>query len=244
MTLEEALRNAGSAPALLVAVDFDGTLAPIVDDPDAATGDPRAMAMLEELAISPGVTVAVLSGRTHDDLLRLVGLGPPVLLVGEHGNDLGDEAALEGGVLESIAERFEAAAEALPGAFVERKRRTIGFHHRRADHEEGEQVATRLAGWAAGLPDVKVTVGKKIVEAGVGAVDKGDAIALLRAGLPAGPVVFFGDDTTDEHAFRALEGSDVGVKVGGGETAATFRVSDTDGVVGALEVLGGAVGDR
>ena len=244
MTLEAALRSAGAAQALLVAVDFDGTLAPIVDDPDAATGDPRAMAILTELATRPGVTVAVLSGRTHHDLVRLVGLGPPVRLVGEHGNDLGDEAALEDGVLESIAERFEAAVEALPGAFVERKRRTIGFHHRRADHKEGERAAAVLAEWARGLPDVKVTVGKKIVEAGVGAVDKGDAITSLRAGLPTGPVVFFGDDTTDEHAFRALEGTDVGVKVGEGETAATFRVGDIDGVVGALEVLGRAVGDR
>ena len=244
MNLHSHLTRAGRCRALLLAVDFDGTLAPLVDDPDAVTGDPMAMTLLADLAGRPGVTVAIVSGRTRADLGRFVGLGPPVRLIGEHGNDLGGGADLDDGVLARIEDRFGEAADALPGSFVERKRRTVAFHHRRADHEEGERVAAALADWALGLPEVVVTVGKKVVEAAVDSVHKGDAIDSLRAELPDGPVVFVGDDTTDEHAFRALQEGDVGIKVGPGSTAADYRVADIAGVVEVLAVLAAATARR
>lgn len=244
MSLHNALVEVGSAPHLLLAVDFDGTLAPLVDDPDASRGDPMAMAILTDLASRPGVEVAIVSGRTHADLVRLTGMEPPVRLIGEHGNDTGGGGDVEDDVLAGVESRFSEAAEGLPGAFVERKRRTVAFHHRRADHEAGEDVATELAAWAEGLGGVTVTVGKKVVEAGIGSVHKGDAVEALRAGLPDGPVVFLGDDTTDEHAFRVLREGDVGVKVGPGPTAAGHRVAGVEDVVVALGTIAAAVARR
>ncbi|NND83620.1 MAG: trehalose-phosphatase, partial [Acidimicrobiia bacterium] len=143
-----------------------------------------------------------------------------------------------------VEERFTEAAGALPGSFVERKRRTVAFHHRKAPHDDGEAAAASLAEWARGIPEVVVTVGKKVVEAAVDSVHKGDAIDSLRTDLPEGPVVFLGDDTTDEHAFRALQEGDVGVKVGPGTTAADYRVADIGDVVEVLAVLAGAAARR
>ena len=244
MNLHGHLSRIGRSKSFLLAVDFDGTLAPLVDDPDAATGDPTSMTLLADLAERAGITVAIVSGRTYADLERLVGLGPPVRLIGEHGNDLGGGADLDDGLLARIEEHFEAAADRLPGSFVERKRRTVAFHHRRAEDEAGEAVAASLADWALGLPEVVVTVGKKVVEAAVDSVHKGDAIVALRGELPDGPVVFLGDDTTDEHAFRALREGDVGVKVGEGPTAADYRVEGIDGVREALAVLAAVAARR
>jgi trehalose 6-phosphate phosphatase len=67
--------------------------------------------------------------------------------------------------------------------------------------------------------------------------DKGEAVDILREQHDADAVVFFGDDVTDEKAFRRLRGSDIGIKVGPGETHAAYRVETPDDVGTALKYL-------
>ena len=67
--------------------------------------------------------------------------------------------------------------------------------------------------------------------------DKGEAIDILREQHDASAVVYFGDDVTDEKAFRRLRESDVGVKVGPGDTAARYRVDTPEDVAAALKYL-------
>lgn len=83
--LDRALSELAARPQVLVAVDFDGVLAPIVADPDAARPLPEASAALSRLADSPGVRIALVSGRTLADLRRLARPPAPALLVGSHG---------------------------------------------------------------------------------------------------------------------------------------------------------------
>lgn len=83
--LDRALSVLAARPQVLVAVDFDGVLAPIVADPDAARPLPEASAALSRLADSPGVRIALVSGRTLADLRRLARPPAPALLVGSHG---------------------------------------------------------------------------------------------------------------------------------------------------------------
>ena len=79
-----------------------------------------------------------------------------------------------------------------------------------------------LVSWAAQL-----TEGKAVLEFAVIQTDKGEAIDILRSRQNTATVVFFGDDVTDEKAFRRLSGDDVGVKVGPGETLAHMRIEQT-----------------
>ncbi|HET6736048.1 trehalose-phosphatase, partial [Mycobacterium sp.] len=67
--------------------------------------------------------------------------------------------------------------------------------------------------------------------------DKGQAVDILRDQHAASAVVFLGDDVTDEKAFRRLRESDVGVKVGPGDTLARYRIDSPEDVAAALEFL-------
>ncbi|MGH3649990.1 MAG: trehalose-phosphatase, partial [Acidimicrobiia bacterium] len=86
MTLEEAVTRAMARDSVLVAVDFDGTLAPIVDHPDQAVPDNRAMSVLARIAARGGVEVAIVSGRALADLKVRLGEPTGFTLIGEHGN--------------------------------------------------------------------------------------------------------------------------------------------------------------
>ena len=83
----------------------------------------------------------------------------------------------------------------------------------------------------------ELTEGKAVLEFAVITTDKGEAIDIMRVRENASAVVFFGDDVTDEKAFRRLRGDDVGVKVGPGDTLAGFRVGVPTDVSDALELL-------
>ncbi|PRC46180.1 trehalose-phosphatase, partial [Mycobacterium sp. ITM-2017-0098] len=88
--------------------------------------------------------------------------------------------------------------------------------------------------------DAHVTTGKAVLEFAVISTDKGEAVDILRSEHEASAVVFFGDDVTDEKAFARLRDSDIGVKVGPGETAAAYRIDTPEDVAAALEYLAGS----
>ena len=81
-----------------------------------------------------------------------------------------------------------------------------------------------------------------MLEFAVITTDKGEAIDIMRDRDDATAVVFFGDDVTDEKAFRRMRDGDVGVKVGPGDTLAGFRVESPDDVDAGARVR--ASGDR
>jgi trehalose 6-phosphate phosphatase len=85
--------------------------------------------------------------------------------------------------------------------------------------------------------DAELTAGKAVLEFAVVTTDKGEAIDALREQTGGTAVVFFGDDVTDEKAFRRMRDSDVGVKVGHGDTLAAYRVDAPDDVAAALAYL-------
>ena len=84
---------------------------------------------------------------------------------------------------------------------------------------------------------MQLTEGKAVLEFAVISTDKGEAIDILRDEQDASAVVYFGDDVTDEKAFRRMRDGDVGVKVGPGDTLAGFRVDGPEDVVTALRQL-------
>ena len=236
--LVAALTRVARVPRLLVTSDFDGTLAPIVNHPGDARPLAAAAGALRALAVLPATSAALISGRALADLAVLSGLGEPVHLVGSHGAefDTGFTHDIDSALLQRICDELAAIARRYPGVTVEPKPASVALHVRNADPDDGAAAlaAARAAssGWSAQL-----TAGKAVLEFAVIVTDKGEALDILRHRDEASAVVFFGDDVTDEKAFRRLRGDDVGVKVGPGETEAGYRISSPEDVATALEFL-------
>jgi trehalose-phosphatase len=242
-SLSPPLLEAARAPVLLVASDFDGTLASIVEDPGSAAPMPGAIDVLRELTALPCTHCAVISGRGLLDLrLRMPSGHAPIHLVGSHGaEDQEGEAtacseaarALLGRTI-TIAEEF---GKQTSGIQVERKPVGVAIHYRRATTEQASAAHEFAHALAMREPGLRLRHGSKVIELIVVDADKGSALKRMAHRLGATAVVFFGDDRTDEDAFAVLGPLDVGVKVGPGATHATERVESPENVVETLRAI-------
>ncbi|HYS39897.1 MAG TPA: trehalose-phosphatase, partial [Pseudonocardiaceae bacterium] len=240
--LRRALVRVARVPRLLVASDYDGTLAPIVADPERARPLPESVGALRVLAGLHETTAAVISGRALRDLATLSRLPSEVHLVGSHGSefDVGFVHALDQtarGLHRRLEEVLESIVDGATGTGLEVKPASIAVHVRRAEPDIAERVLAAVRTGPAGWEGVSVTEGKSVIELAVVATDKGHALDVLRHEAGASAAVFVGDDVTDERAFVRLAGPDVGIKVGTGPSAAGFRVSDPDAVATVLALL-------
>ena len=245
--LRRALEAFVTQDRILLAMDFDGTLAPIVEDPDNAEPLPLAVEAIKALAGLPHTHVAVISGRPLDELRRLIDHLEGVALVGSHGAEI-DESDMvadddelgpgsddddllddnEAQLLAYVRDAVEDIVDIHPGTIMEEKPAAVVLHTRRADREAAIGATSDVLQGPGSWPDVHVLRGKEVVELAVTDVTKGRALRRLRAdlGLEHGGVFFAGDDTTDERAFAVLDddAGDMTVKVGKGRTVARHRV--------------------
>ncbi len=229
MTLDEALAELAAVPRLLIALDFDGVLAPIVPVPSDARPLPESAAVIDALAAVPDTTVALISGRGLADLAAVSGFGHPVRMVGSHGFEFDDGATPlddeQRARLGRLTSELHALVSGEPGVTLEDKPAGVAVHVRNATAEVGARVMDAVRNGPAADPGIECTPGKAVLDLAVLKVTKGSAIDTLRGRLGADAVFFAGDDVTDETAFAVLRRGDVGVKVGEGETAAGHRVA-------------------
>ncbi len=206
---------------LFLCLDFDGTLAPIVDDPEQAAMPTDTRAILAKLMERH--PIAVISGRSLDDLRDRVGL-PDVLCGGNNGAEMEDtEACAAGRVpLEEFLAAARQAFASFPGVQVEDKGFTATIHFRRVEPMLlGEFMASLQEIVREFAEKVSVTEGRKAFEIRPpGAASKGNAVRRLMEGLAKGRLpVYVGDDTSDEDAFRAVRGVGISIAVGGSPEA-------------------------
>lgn len=240
--LRRTLVQLARTPRLLVACDYDGTLAPIVPDPSQAKPLPESVHALRSLAALPTTTTAVISGRALRDLATLSRLPAEVHLVGSHGSefDVGFVHELEPHATQlrtRLQRRLQEITDGRPGVTLENKPASVAVHVRRADTAVGEAVLDEVRSGPATWDGVQVTDGKSVIELAVVQTDKGNALDALRHQVGATAAIFLGDDVTDEKVFARLHGPDVGVKVGEGDSIATYRLDDTTGVATVLAFL-------
>ncbi|QTX04346.1 bifunctional alpha,alpha-trehalose-phosphate synthase (UDP-forming)/trehalose-phosphatase [Agromyces archimandritae] len=239
---------------LLVALDFDGTLAPHVDDPEAARAPKAVHRAIGRLLASDDLRVALVSGRSLESLRHVARPPGEVLLSGSHGVELQLDADApvtidlldgEAAELARLLELLGGLADPVEGAFVEPKPAGAALHTRLLSAGEGavlQRTARELV--EAELPGLTVRGGKNVIEFAVRTASKGDAVVRLRQHTGASAVMYVGDDVTDEDAFAVLEDGDVGVKVGQGKSLAGFRLRSPDDVPALLERLAEARGAR
>lgn len=247
--LVTALEGFAMRPSLLIALDFDGVLAPIVADPAAARALPQSHRHLTSLAGLPGVRLALVSGRTLADLRRVASPPPGTLLVGSHGAEMSDPVsgsqsqapldAVAARLLDRIIAELEQISAAHEGTHVEVKPTGVVLHTRRAERDVAAKATQQALDGPATWPGVHLTQGKEVVELVVVEVTKGTALRELRASTRADAVLYVGDDVTDERAFAVLDGDagDVSIRVGSGETAADHRLGSPDEVAAMLGLL-------
>ena len=239
--LAEALTALAGRRPLLVASDYDGVLAPLVDDPSAAAALPGVGDVLARLAAAPGVTVALVSGRGLEDLRTTSGFRGSFRWIGSHG------AEFDGPLGRDLTDQRNALRDLLapevattPGARLEVKPASVAVHVRQvADRDSGRALLGRVASIVD--PSLTKKPGKDVLELAVTDADKGTALRRLRDELGVAGALYLGDDRTDEDGFRALEPDDVTVKVGDGDTAARYRVADPAGVLALLDHLAGSL---
>ncbi|KUI30351.1 haloacid dehalogenase [Mycobacterium sp. IS-1742] len=226
-------------------LDYDGTLSPIVSDPDAAVlVDGAAEALALVAAVCP---VAILSGRDLADVRARVG-APGLWYAGSHGFELtgpdgtyhqNEAAAVFVPVLERAAGDLRESFAHIPGVRVEHKRFAVAVHYREvgaADQVAEIVSATHRLGRQAGL---RVTSGRMLVELRPDIDwDKGTTLRWIRDRLDTtGSLlpVYIGDDLTDEDAFDAVRFDGIGIVVRHDEdtdrrTAARFSLQSPDQV--------------
>ncbi len=249
--LDSALRDLAARPSILVALDFDGVLAPLVDDPAQSRITPPAVDVLARLESMPGIQLALISGRAADTLVELAEVPAGTRVVGSHGAQRGHVGRTAEGARELVADpleltpdqaalhqqvrtRAEELAERYDGAWVEIKPASVVVHSRNTDPQGGAALTEEVLAGPATLPGLRVQHGKDVVEMSVVHATKGEALVDLRADIAPDGLLFAGDDVTDEDAFAVLEPVDVGIKVGDGPTAAQFRVLDPDELTAVL----------
>ncbi|TNM69462.1 trehalose-phosphatase [Streptomyces sp. NP160] len=246
--LLEALGSVATARSVLLAFDFDGVLAPIVEQPGGARALPASASAIDELVRTDRVAVALVSGRAMDSLREVSGPPEGALLVASHGAE-GDgvPSELDDGqraLLARVVEAVRAVVDAHAGTHLELKPAGAVIHTRSAARDVAAQASRLVEDGPGAWDGVRALRGKEVVELSVVEADKGSALLALRDRLAERSgtrpvVVYAGDDVTDEDAFRALEpgAGDVGVKVGEGETAAEFRVGTPEDVSALLQHL-------
>lgn len=231
-------------PHLLVASDYDGTMAPIVADPANARPIAESVTAMRRLAALPQTAAAVISGRSLRDLAVLSRLPEEVHLVGSHGLEFDADFAAgltveQRQLLAKVTSGAHAIAARFAGVRVEEKPASTAVHFRNVSATDLESAQAAVEEELTGVPGLQITHGKAVVEYAVVEMDKGYALDKLRHQTGASAVIFLGDDVTDEKAFARLRGPDVGIKVGDGDSVAGCRIRDPQTAAQVLAMLVG-----
>lgn len=182
----------------LLAFDFDGTLAPIHDDPGEVRIDRAAAALLAETSHVEGVVVAIVSGRDADDVAARVETSG-AYIIGSHGLEI----RAPGGVIVrdppplAIEVHSELGREiAARGLRLESKKHALALHWRGVPYEAVAPVVEMFGRWAHDA-HLDVIDGRCVVEARRPGGGKEEALRWLARAVGASRVVYAGDDLTD-----------------------------------------------
>jgi len=244
--------------------DYDGTLTPIVKDPQAAIPSDRVIRTLKTLASDPNNSVWIISGRDQAFLDEWMGHITELGLSAEHGSFMRNPRSED---WENLTEKedmswqaevidvFQHYTDKTQGSFIERKKIALTWHYRRADPEYGafqaRECQKHLESTVAKKYDVEVMTGKANLEVRPRFVNKGEIakrLVLEYGEQPPELVLCLGDDFTDEDMFRSLRQSKLptehvfSVTVGASskQTLASWHLVEPTDVISCISLLNGS----
>jgi trehalose-phosphatase len=223
------------AKRVLVLLDFDGTLSPIVPAPRSARMSPGLKSLLARLNAHPKVHIGIISGRSLPDVSRRVGL-ETLYYAGNHGLEMQGpdfsfqhpRAFLLRPSVEALGAEGRRTFQGVPGVLVESKHLSLAVHDRRVAAQDRPGFLERLRRFraaTAGRP-FRWRRGRRVWELLPRvAWDKGRAAALLSRHLGNPFPIVVGDDRTDEDMFQAMnEGLTIRVDPSGKQTYAHYML--------------------
>uniref|UniRef100_A0ACD6AKB7 Uncharacterized protein n=1 Tax=Avena sativa TaxID=4498 RepID=A0ACD6AKB7_AVESA len=226
---------ASKGKRIFMFLDYDGTLSPIVDDPDAAfMSDTMRLALR---SVAKQFPTAIVSGRCRDKVFDFVKLAE-LYYAGSHGMDIKGpakasrhtKAAKAKGVLfqpasefipmiEQVNESLVEKTKCIPGSKVENNKFCVSVHFRCVDEKSWSTLADIVKAVLKDYPKLKLTQGRKVLEIRPTIKwDKGKALEFLLESLGFADCsnvlpVYIGDDRTDEDAFKVLRKRDQGIGI-------------------------------
>ncbi|MEM8710931.1 MAG: bifunctional alpha,alpha-trehalose-phosphate synthase (UDP-forming)/trehalose-phosphatase, partial [Planctomycetota bacterium] len=235
-TLDAGLESWNGAAQRFLALDYDGTLRELQEDPVTATPSPELLETLTALAADPRNDVWIVSGRTVDFLeehLAATGVG----IIGEHGRLALPPGAAEpeplaasphAGWKDRIRPLLEDVTGRVRGSHVEEKPEGLAWHYRGAEAESAAWQAHELyqhLGEIMADEHLEVMRGNKVLEVRPSGISKGQGLnaILSRHADPPDLLLIAGDDVTDEAMFRAFPDA-LTVLVGERPSSARFSV--------------------
>ncbi|CAN6202041.1 unnamed protein product [Urochloa humidicola] len=241
----ERVAAAAKGKRVVMFMDYDGTLSPIVADPDMAFMTAEMRAAVRDVA--KHFPTAIVTGRCVDKVCNFVGLSE-LYYAGSHGMDIkGPSSKDDQTVLLQPAREFlpvinkafralEEKTRATPGARVEHNKFCLSVHFRCVDEKSWSPLAEQVKAVLRDFPELKLTEGRKVLEIRPSIMwDKGKAVEFLLKSLGFDGrsdvlPVYIGDDRTDEDAFKMLKrrGQGLGILVSKcpKETEASYSLQD------------------
>ncbi len=210
---------------VLLAFDFDGTLAPLTADRERAFMTEASSKLFQ--AVCARFPCAVVSGRARADVLSRLDGASAQWVVGNHGIEPSPEEAKFERWAQQLRSEIEAELSGLPGVDIEDKRYSLSVHYLHA--EDRRKAEEAILAVVRGREGVRVGAGKNVVNlVPSSAPHKGDAILRLAQASDFERVIYVGDDETDEDVFRSkFPFPLLGIRVGHSSTsAASFYLSD------------------
>ncbi|KAK4766809.1 hypothetical protein SAY87_008451 [Trapa incisa] len=258
----DQIMDASRGKQIVMFLDYDGTLSPIVDDPDRAFMSDKMRATVKKLARC--FPTAIVSGRCRDKVYSLVKLAE-LYYAGSHGMDIkGPEEGTKykkGGragilfqpaseylpMIDEVYKELVEETKTIPGAKVENNRFCASVHFRCVDEKRWSDVAQRVKSVLKQYPKLRLSQGRKVFEIRPEIKwDKGKALEFLLESLgfanctDAFPV-YIGDDRTDEDAFKILrdrgQGSGILVSKFPKDTNASYSLQEPSEVMDFLQLL-------
>lgn len=252
---KEKLQDALSNKFILLFLDYDGTLAPITESPDLATLSKESKDLLKELSEWPDCSLAIISGRSLNDIKNTVGL-KGIIYAGNHGLEVeGSNIKFENQIsprlkliIKNIYEEMVEKFSKIKGVLIENKGLTISVHYRLVAEKDIQgflSIFTEITDPHVICDKLRIDSGKKVYEVKPPVKwDKGKVVLwfLARQQFISGGKnvlpVYIGDDVTDEDAFRALKGKGLTVFVGEpGNSEADYYLKNTEEVTKFLRLI-------
>jgi trehalose 6-phosphate phosphatase len=229
-------------PGVLCVFDFDGTLAPIVKEPEHAhLRRGFAQRLVDLRAYAP---VAIITGRSVDDVRARLGFEPE-FLIGNHGLEGVPGWSSRSEDYAALCQRWRSELDSLlreagvdPKIWIEDKRYSLALHYRNAQHRA--QAEKQLAALIAHLaPPPRVVAGKCVFNlVPPDAPDKGTALLHLMRATGAATAIYLGDDVTDEDVFRLARPEILSIRVEpSAHSAAEFCLHNRSDVATLLDTL-------
>ncbi|OIO75040.1 MAG: trehalose-phosphatase [Elusimicrobia bacterium CG1_02_37_114] len=243
------LRKIKKSNKILLFLDYDGTLTPIVSKPEAAVLSHRTKKILKILSNDCRFILVVITGRSVSDIKKLVGINR-IIYIGNHGFEIklpGKDILSPGDtkkLMKEVSADIKCRIKNVMGAYLEDKGLTLSLHWRNVDKADNTNLRKITRGikedYSSRLRFIK---GKKVLNlVPLSGIDKGKIVnALLTQTVSTRnnvSIVYIGDDVTDEYAFRELKGKGITIRVGRNiKSSARYYLNNTGEVYKFLYFL-------